>query len=256
MRKEADPRGSQIAQTPQTPPSLRTELTERTPQGRKVTVLGEPAWFLVLFCVVCGGAIGWVVTLAADWLVTLRWAPLQGPAELLTSVPEPGRTIGAATVCALLGLVVGFIAVHESLGARISDVRVVLTIRGEERDFPRDAIVLAVRDGKQLVLLGRGDVELAREDCGLSWQRLADAFTEHGYGWADEDPHRSEFRRWVPGNAGLPEGASALLEARAAALKTKNDADDARELRAELAKLGVIVRDEKGRQYWRTARRG
>lgn len=49
---------------------------------------------------------------------------------------------------------------------------------------------------------------------------------------------------------GLPDGADALLKARAAAL-TKGDKDDATELRAELARLGVVVRDEKKRQFFR-----
>ncbi|MFI8832567.1 hypothetical protein ACIGPN_16200 [Streptomyces afghaniensis] len=66
-----------------------------------------------------------------------------------------------------------------------------------------------------------------------------------------EDPYRAEFRRWVPGTPGLPEGADALLRARAQARKSDDDAEDARELRRELLRLGVVVRDEEKRQYWR-----
>jgi cysteinyl-tRNA synthetase len=51
----------------------------------------------------------------------------------------------------------------------------------------------------------------------------------------------------VPGVDGLPPGADALLTAR------EKNSDDADELRAELARLGVVVRDEKGKQYWRPA---
>jgi hypothetical protein len=47
---------------------------------------------------------------------------------------------------------------------------------------------------------------------------------------------------------GLPAGANALFTAR-----EKADSDDSRELRSELAKLGVLVRDDKGKQYWRLA---
>jgi hypothetical protein len=221
------------------------------PQGHNVTVLAEPAWAITLFCVVCGAVVGWLVTVLAEWFVTLRWAPLKGPAKLLTSVSEPGLTIGAVAVGAILGLLVGFIAVHESLTARVSDSRVVLTVRDEDQKFPYDEIALAFRDRKQLVLLAPNSMEVAREKCGLPWRRVADAFTGHGYNWADEDPHRDEFRRWVPGTPGLPEGANALLRARAQTLKEKDDAADARELRAELVRLGVVVRDENGRQYWR-----
>lgn len=69
--------------------------------------------------------------------------------------------------------------------------------------------------------------------------------------WADADPHLAEFRRWVPGTPGLPEGANALFKAREKALKKQGDAEDARELRKELARLGVVVRDEDRRQCWR-----
>ncbi|MGP4044713.1 YqeB family protein [Streptomyces sp. 2A115] len=235
MRKRPDPQGQGQAQA----------------QGHKATVLAESAWAITLFCVACGAVVGLLVPVLADWLVTLRWAPLKGPAKLLTSIPEPGLTIGAVVVGGLLGLLVGLIAVHESLTARISDSRVVLTIRDEDQEFPHDAIALAFRDGKQLVLLAPNSMEIAREHCGLPWRRLADAFTEHGYSWADEDPHRDEFRRWVPETPGLPDGANALLRARAQTLKKDDDAADARELRAELMRLGVVVRDENGRQYWR-----
>ncbi|MFF3942316.1 YqeB family protein [Streptomyces phaeofaciens] len=230
-------------------------MRKRTdPQGRGTVVVAESAWGAVAFCVACGVGLGWLVPLLADWLVSLPWAPLEGPAELLHAVPEPGRTLGALAVGAVLGLVVGCVAVHESLSVRVSGTHVGLTIRDEERAFPRSEVAHAVRDGKQLVILGPTGAELAREDCGLPWDRLAQAFTGHGYRWADEDPHRDEFRRWVPGAAGLPEGANALLHARARALRTNDDASDARELRAELVRLGVVVRDEKGRQYWRLPR--
>ncbi|MET9829837.1 hypothetical protein ABZ078_11065 [Streptomyces sp. NPDC006385] len=198
--------------------------------------------------------VGWLAPLLADWLVTLRWAPLKGPAELLSSVSEPGRTMGAVAVGVLLGLFVGFLAVHESLGVRLGGDRVVLTVRDASQEFERHEIALAARDGKQLVLLGPDGMEIAREDCHLTWRRLADAFAEHGYRWADEDPHRAEFRRWVPGMPGLPEGADALLKARAVARKKGDGAEDARELRGELLRLGVVVRDEKQRQYWRMPR--
>lgn len=233
----------------------RAERGGQRERGDGTTVLAEPGWIVMVLCVVGGAGIGWLIPRLAHWLLALPRAPLEGPAELLTSIPEPGLSIGATVVGALLGLVVGFIAMHESLSVSVSDSGVVLNIRDADQQFPCDEIVLAVRDGRQLLLLGENGAELARENCGLPWPRLASAFTAHGYGWADEDPHRNEFRRWVPGAAGLPEGANAVLAARAEALKTKDDGSDARELRAELVGLGVFVRDENRRQYWRMGRR-
>ncbi|MFJ4820887.1 hypothetical protein [Streptomyces sp. NPDC088801] len=226
-----------------------------TPTDDKATQLAESAWAIVLFCVACGAVGGVLLPLIARWLLTLPWAPLEGPAELLTSVPEPALTLGTITVGVLGGLLLGFTAAHESLSVRVRDTHVTLAVRDGSQEFTREEISVFFRDGKQLVLLGPDGMELAREHCGLPWQRLADALAEHGYAWAEEDPYRAEFRRWVPGTPGLPEGADALLRARARARKHEDDAKDARELRGELLRLGVVVRDEEKRQYWRLVRR-
>ncbi|MZF90042.1 hypothetical protein GTY56_34485 [Streptomyces sp. SID5643] len=225
------------------------------PRADGATELAETAWAVVLFCVVCGAVAGALLPPLARWLLTLPWAPLEGPAELLTSIPEPGLTLGTIAVGVLGGLLLGFTAVHESLSVRVGDTHVTLTVRDSAQEFAREEISVSFRDGKQLVLLGPGSTELARERCGLDWRRLAAALTEHGYAWAEEDPYRAEFRRWVPGTPGLPPGADALLRARAQARKHEDDARDARELRDELLRLGVVVRDEEKRQYWRLVRR-
>ncbi|GAA2764978.1 hypothetical protein GCM10010103_40190 [Streptomyces paradoxus] len=225
------------------------------PRAGDTAELAESAWAIVLFCVACGAVAGALLPLLARLLLTLPWAPLEGPAELLTSVPEPALTLGTIAVGVLGGLLLGFTAVHESLSVRVCDTHVTLTVRDSSQEFTREEISVLFRDGKQLVLLGPDGMERARERCGLPWQRLADALAEHGYEWAQQDPYRAEFRRWVPGTPGLPPGADALLRARAQARKHEDDARDARELRDELLRLGVVVRDEEKRQYWRLVRR-
>ncbi|MFJ8717696.1 hypothetical protein ACIRD9_31750 [Streptomyces violaceus] len=225
------------------------------PPRDKSTELAESAWAIVLFCVACGAVAGALLPLLARGLLMLPWAPLEGPAELLTSIPEPALTLGTVAVGALGGLLLGFTAVHESLSVSISATHLTLTIRETTREFTREEIAVLFRDGKHLVVLAPDSRELAREHCGLPWSRLTDTLAAHGYSWAEEDPYRAEFRRWVPGTPGLPEGADALLRARAQARKSEDDAEDARELRGELLRLGVVVRDEEKRQYWRLARR-
>ena len=173
MEKRPDPRAQARAQAGH----------EAQAEAVKTTVLAESVRSVMLVCVGCGGVGGWLVTLLADWYLSLGWRLMVGPTRLLTSVPEPWLTIGAVAVGLLLGLLVGFTAVHESLTARISDSRVVLTIREEDHEFTHDEIALACRDGKQLVLLSPDGDEVAREHCGLSWRRLAEAFIEHGYTW-------------------------------------------------------------------------
>ncbi|MFH8572904.1 hypothetical protein [Streptomyces sp. NPDC017993] len=227
---------------------------ERDRQSAQLTVLGRSVWGTVgvyVAFVAAGAGVGWLVGVLADWLVTLPWAPLQGPARLLASIPGPWLPV----VGSVAGLVLGLVAQHEELVIRLSAESVVLSRKGRDQELPHDAVATACRDGKHLVLLGHDGGELSREPCDLDAGRLADAFTEHGYPWADADPHEGEFRRWVPDAPELPKAANALLKARQGALEKKGPSDDdVRELREELARLGVVVRDEKRRQYWRTVR--
>jgi hypothetical protein len=61
--------------------------------------------------------------------------------------------------------------------------------------------------------------------------------------WHDGDPHIDDYRRWRPeGDDELPAGAAKLLTARS---------DEAGRLRSALGELGVIVREDGRRQYWR-----
>ncbi|WP_425388254.1 CysS/YqeB C-terminal domain-containing protein [Amycolatopsis taiwanensis] len=54
-------------------------------------------------------------------------------------------------------------------------------------------------------------------------------------------------RTWTP-------AANALLNARARALRKSESGDDAKDLRTELARLGVVVKDQDKKQYWRLAK--
>ncbi|MFI9045987.1 hypothetical protein [Streptomyces sp. NPDC053427] len=225
---------------------------EGDPQADRFTVLGRSTWGTVcvyVAFVLAGAGVGWLVGILADWLVTLPWAPWQGPARLLASIPGPVLPVAGSVA----GLLVGLVAQHEELVIRLTDERVVLRRKGRDREFPHEAIATACRDGKYLVLLGHNGGELTREECDLEAGRVAGAFSEHGYAWADADPYEGEFRRWVPDTPELPAAASALLKARQRVLEKKGPSDDdVRGLRDELARLGVVVRDEKRRQYWRT----
>ncbi|WP_411136771.1 hypothetical protein [Streptomyces sp. C10] len=224
----------------------------------KTTVLTQPAWSVALVhlaLVLLGAGAGWLVKVLAQWLVTLPWAPMQGSTKLLTSVPEPWLTVGVVCAGAALGLIVGLIAQYEELSVAVSNERITLTRKAKDREFARDRVVQVFLDGKQLVLLDADKGELARETCELNAQRVADAFRTHGYSWADEDPYKDDFRRWVSDMPGLPQGANALLKARAQLLDKKSSTEDLRELREELARVGVVVRDEKRQQYWRLNQR-
>ncbi|MEU8584208.1 YqeB family protein [Streptomyces abikoensis] len=230
---------------------------KRYPQQAGPTVVAEPVWGQVLVCVVfalIGAGLGWLVKAVAKWLVTLPWAPLQGPAKLVTAIPEPGLTIGAIALGGLVGLVAGVAVKFSELSVAVHDDRVELIRKGEPRVVAGSDIALAFRDGKQLVLLGPGTEELAREDCDQDRARLAAAFAAHGYAWADEDPYKQDFRLWIAEVPELAERANTLLKARAEALRKPGAKMEAAELKTELARVGVVVRDQDKRQYWRTLR--
>jgi hypothetical protein len=227
--------------------------TDRAHGGDRTTV-ADPAWigpaFLVALPLV-GAALGWGLTLVAEWITGLSWFPFQGLFELFTDLSETVRLIVALALGLIVGLLLGLWAVHEMLTVHVGTARLELKRGDYERAVDRtDAAAVFVQD-KRLVVLGHRRQELANVEFDLDRDRLADALRRHGYAWLpDGDPYAAEFRRWVPGAEGLPKGANAVLKARGQALE-KSKGDDVRELRDELAELGVVVHDKDEKQYWR-----
>lgn len=199
-----------------------------------------------------GAALLWPLKLLVGWLVTLPWVPFKGPLRLIDSIPEPWGTLGAVAVGLAGGLVLALMWHGERLGVTVSPERILLEGDEYAATFERADVAAVFVDKKQLVLLGHDTGELARRPSELEVTALKAVFTRFDYPWRDGDPHAGEYRRWVPDIPGLPPGANALLAARAKRLNSLDDTD-AKELRAELVKLGVIVRDEKKKQYWRLA---
>jgi len=220
-------------------------------------VVAERAGMVALVWItlpVLGAALLWVVQWSAGWIASLRWIPMRGPFMLIDAVDDPWATSGALLLGALGGLLLAWMAAAERLAVTVAADRVTLARGDGTRHVGRDRISGVFRDGKQLVLLGTVGEELARESSDLPAARLRDAFEAYGYRWyADGDPHRDDYRRWVDGAIGLPPGADPLLRVRQRALDRKDGAELA-ELGAELARLGVLVRDRDKRQYWRPAR--
>lgn len=222
------------------------------------TVVTYPRWAWVLVWLgfpLLGGGAGWLLKSVAGWIAKLSWAPLQGPFKLIASIPEPHATYGAVGIGAAAGLVLAFLTAQDSLKVTVSDSLAELQHGSEaSRAYARGTVTGVFLDAKHLVLQGRDTSELVREKSDLEDDKLRKAFESHGWPWlAAGDPNAADFRRWVQDDPDLPPAANALLKARAKAV-SKDAAADLRELRAELAKLGVVVRDEKKKQYWRQLR--
>lgn len=218
----------------------------------RVTV-AHPWWgrALLFGCLpVVGAALALLLHWGVRWLAGQSWMPLPGPVRLVASLPERPAVIGATLVGALAGLVFAGLVHQEFLRVTVSRTEVVLSRPGTIRVLDSAAVAVAFPDRDRLVLLDRAGAELAREPSHLPHRRLAAAFTGYGVAWADRDPHAGAYRRWVPESPELPPAARALLTARERALKA-GDEHDIAELRDELARLGIVVRDEKTRQYWR-----
>ncbi len=198
-----------------------------------------------------GAGAGWLLSAIADWAAGLPWAPFQGPLTLLASLPEPHATIGALLLGAAVGLALALVAAGERLTVTVADDQLTLRRGDVAQTLPRSAVGGLFVEGKTLVLLSPTGVELARETAELNVEGLREALRAHGYPPLGEgDPYEGRYQRWLEDEPELGPRANALLRARARSLE-KGDSEDAALLRAELAKLGVVVKDVKRHQYWR-----
>jgi hypothetical protein len=224
-----------------------------------VSVVGRTRWEALLVWLgfpALGALLGLGLRPLAQWMLDTSWVPDHGLARVVADLPTPWGVVGAVAAGVVLGVVLALTAEGEVLRVAVGPDGVTLTRDGASRVIGRGDVAAVFADGKELVLAGRFGEELARERSDLATDRLAAAFTEQGYPWRlDGDPYRAEFRRWVPDEPELPAGANAVLKARSAALE-KGDRKDLAELRDELGKLGVVVRDQDKRQYWRQVRGG
>lgn len=199
---------------------------------------------------IAGLVIGWFIPRIAKWAISLAWVPFKGPLELIASLH--GSWVVFLTTC--IGLIAGFgltyIAFKESLVISVSDKDVHLKINEVEETFVKEDISVAFLDGKQLVLLGTLGEQIFREKHESTGDKVAEAFIKHCYPWAQADPFIDQYKRWVPDLPELTPSANALLKARDRALQ-KGEKENVKDLHREIAKLGITVRDEEKRQYWR-----
>lgn len=218
------------------------------------SVVRDPGWVRLLIWVgfpVAGAALGYLLKIVSKWVAGLEWAPWQGPFKLLSRLDEPWFTVVPVGVGLAAGLVLSVLAWEDSLVVSVSRESVGFKRGDKERELAAAAVQGVFVDGKELVLLGAAGEELAREKSDLDGAALREAFGGHGFAWLDGgDPYAGRYRRWVEGDPALSGSANAVLKARASALGKDNRADAA-ELREELVKLGVVVRDERKKQYWR-----
>ncbi len=206
--------------------------------------------FLGVVAPVAGGAAGYVLPRLASWTTTLEWVPFQGPLGLVASWS------GWLAQCILvaLGVVLGagfvMFAFYESLRVVVTETSIELTEDGETRELSRSEIAMVFVDGKELVILDGSSRQLVRAPIEEKTATIKQTFTAYGYLFVDGDPYRALYHRWVPDTLSLPPEADAIMRAREKALEKKSTSD-ARDLRCELDRIGIVIRDVKTAQYWR-----
>ncbi|MCP3740007.1 YqeB family protein [Rossellomorea sp. BNER] len=202
---------------------------------------------------ILGLVIGYFLPRIAAWALTLPWVPFHGPIKLINSLLNgPWMEWITAAIGLIAGLVLAYISIKESLIATISDHEVQLDKDGHTKRIKRNEIDEIFIDRKELVILGTSGHELLREKHEESPKLVEEGFKKHGYPWSPEGyPYMDHYRRWVLDTPDLPPAINALLKAREKALQKKETAD-IKDLRHELAKSGLIVRDEETRQYYRS----
>lgn len=216
-----------------------------------IGVTKTAAYFLYAVLAIIGLTIGYFIPQFAKWALSLPWIPFEGPLRLVTSFQA------AAFITALLGMSAGIWFAHSViamlLSVKITDDTVELTKGKKVQTIRSDDIALVFIDHKRLVLLGTAGYEIVQEEIDEKPVNVEKAFRQHYYEWStDGDPFKDQFRRWIPDAPDLSPGAHALLKARHKALEDE-EKDDIEEFRLELAQLGIVVRDEGTRQYWRKA---
>lgn len=220
-------------------------------QPGTATDVREPGWVWGLVWTAfpaLGAGAGWLLVRISGWVADERWVPFRGVFRLLDRYASPPVTVATVAAGAVAGLVLAYLGHQDKVAVTVADDGVEVRRGDRTQRVERGRVAAAFTDGKQLVLQDAAGAELVREKTDLPAAELAAAFGGRGYPWREADPYAGDFRLWVEGLPDLPPGADPLLRARAKVLGKR---DEAAELRGELARIGLVVRDERKRQYVR-----
>ncbi|MCF7616682.1 hypothetical protein P9D51_18565 [Bacillus sonorensis] len=199
---------------------------------------------------VLGAVLGWFLPVIADWMLMIPIVPFKGPLEFVASFNSYWVSIIAAIIGIIAGLFFSQYIFNEILKVLISDQNVRLLMKEKEEMIEKKEISTVYLENKDLVILGVNGNELYREQIEAKKPLVEKAFKHHGYQWAEEDPFKNKYQRWVADHPHFPSHINALLSARERALQ-ENQQEEAKILRKDLSKLGVVIQDNDKRQYVR-----
>ncbi|MDN5856098.1 MAG: hypothetical protein L0K86_25300 [Actinomycetia bacterium] len=213
---------------------------------------GERPFILIGFPLV-GALIGWAVRPVAEWASGIDQLPFGSITDVIAGWDSLWATVVPIAVGLIAGLAFALYAIHDTVKVTIDRHALTLNQGDRSTTFDRAEIDAVYVEAKRLVVLDRQTAELASELFDADPTRLASELLEHSYPWFDADPYASAYRRWLDGSPDLSDAEHFVLRTRGKAL-ADDDEDDLADLRQELSRLGLVVRDEGNRQYWRRAR--
>lgn len=226
-----------------------------TPEETVVGCSSADTLFLRVVLPVLGAVAGVGLRWLAAWMAGLSWAPWQGIARSVDTLADRWgacTVVGLGIVGALLGAVLAQHLVETMGRIAVTSTGAGFRTKDTLETLGRSDVTDVFADGKEIVLLS-GEREVARWSADLPSAEVRAAFCTHGWPWRETgDPFRAAYRPWEAGDPGLPAGADALLRARAGLIDAGKDGH-VRALRADLAAIGVVVRDEGAVQHWRPA---
>ena len=210
---------------------------------------GERPFVLIVFPLI-GGLIGLCVRPVASWASGVDQLPFGIITDLISDWDSLWATLIPIFVGLLAGLAFALYAIHDTVKVTIGPDTLTLDRGDRHQQFGRGEIDAVFVESKRLVVLDRRTAEVANEPFDAESARLSAALRTRGYPWFDADPYASSFRRWLDGSPELTESEHFVLRTRGKAL-ADDDEEDLADLQDELTKLGLVVRDEGNRQYWR-----
>lgn len=162
-----------------------------------------------------------------------------------------------AVVGAVVGVLCAAGVTSQATHVVVTDERIEVVWQDARVSVPR-RLVRAVVVDRDVVVLGRGGVELARAPGRVDLPALQRILAQHGYDPAlDTDPYEDLFRTWADDGTATRD-IRRLLAARAE-LVAAGSAGEAESLRRRLANSGIMVRDRRTvpwfqrSQQWRPA---
>lgn len=212
-------------------------------------------WFIGFSII--GAVLGYFLKNILSWVNSNERFSNHKRLSLITKITDfLNSTFGewAILLFIITGVVIGIylakMLLRESPIISISNHNIDIDNDLESLTFIRDEIQDIYYDDDELVIISSSGHELLRESYDIKKETLKKAFRNHSYPFNLLDPYKACFKLWSASVDELSPPGNALMKARALAIKNI-DEEEIIDIREELSKLGVIVKDNDTKQYWR-----